>query len=804
MSHESTCPDPESLSRFLSGHSESSVTPGSTSTIEEHLGECAICRRHADAFLDAETVGTAVRDSAVDLIDVPESPPGYELIEELGRGGQGIVHVAVQESTGRRVAVKIVAARGKKNRRRMEREFESVRRLEHANIVRLYDSGELKDGRWLAMELLSGTHLDRWFAANADLEGRVAVLTKVANAIHHAHQKGVVHRDLKPSNILVDESGEPHVLDFGLGRHDDAAPLTLTGEFAGTLRFAAPEQLEGRSDAVDPRTDVYAIGLLLYLAVTEVHPFAEQDGIKDLIRAVTTGDVPRPARYVPAVDRDLESIVLKALAADPTDRYQSAEALAADLVGWSRGDPVVARGAGPGYQLFRVLRRHRILVTFAATLLIVIGASSAALLGVLEHSEEIDEERLLLDDLVRAGRLIKESDDLWPSERNRAALGRWLTTANDLLTREADYTAQLEELRSSALPVTDDDRRRGHPNAWRRRDRLARDLAVLTKKTGRRDRRRADRLEEQISDLEDAMNVRKAWSYASSVRTWEDERLSGLLHRFEQLRRHRESVRWRLERTRADEERDLWEAAISDIAERSEYDGLELTRRDDLVPLGANPGTRLWEFWHPASGERPVWDDDADTWIIRPETGLVFVLLPPKVLRGGPADMMKMRVAAVFIARYPITTAMSARVLANVPAPDAADATRPVIDLSTDDASDLLLRLDVDIASDLDIVRAHGGPPSFDGTDSITFPAKRTRKPPAPVSELPANELGLHGLGKGMELQRVARVHMFATPESDEPDIVVYGGADGSGMFIPPGLGPAPMHQWVRPALRIR
>ena len=243
---------------------------------------------------------------------------GYADLAELARGGQGVVYTALQESTGRRVAIKLLGTHADDDplaRRRFEREIDMVARLRHPNIVRLYDSGVTADGRlYCVMDFIEGVpldeHLEQHDAAQGGghggrgaERGLVELLHAVTTAVSHAHQRGVIHRDLKPSNIRVDAEGRPHVLDFGLAKVVDPqerASLTVTrqvGGFAGSLPWASPEQVGGDPSDIDTRTDVYSIGVMLHHAVTGSFPYDVQGPVREVLNAIVEREpTPPPVR----------------------------------------------------------------------------------------------------------------------------------------------------------------------------------------------------------------------------------------------------------------------------------------------------------------------------------------------------------------------------------------------------------------------------------------------------------------------------------------------------------------------------
>ena len=313
--------------------------------------------------------------------------PGYENLRELRRGGQGVVYTAVQRSTRRTVAVKVLLAgglAGAAQRRRFEREAELAASLRHPHIVRVFDSGVTPEGwPFLVMEFVEGRPLDEAIAMAPGVDGlrcRVALFQKIAAAVAHAHQRGVIHRDLKPSNVRVDESGEPRVLDFGLAKSvlDPAGrDATLSGQFIGSLPWASPEQASGMGQVADVRSDVYALGVMFFEALTGTMPYKTDGGLTQALENIRESDPPSPRVLAPAVDDDLSAITLRCLAKDPERRYQSAAALADDLAAWLAGSPIAARRDSAWYTLRATARRHRRAAWIGAAFAMVVSAALA-------------------------------------------------------------------------------------------------------------------------------------------------------------------------------------------------------------------------------------------------------------------------------------------------------------------------------------------------------------------------------------------------------------------------------------------
>ena len=284
---------------------------------------------------------------------------GYDDLEELHRGGQGIVYAATQRSTRQRVAIKVLREgmyASASERRRFEREIEVVATMRHPNIVRVYDSGVSRDGRlYCVMEFIEGSPLDDYVrkaakanggAAERDADDTLRLLTKICDAVNYAHQRGVLHRDLKPSNIRVDESGEPHVLDFGLakplladgGEASIGPELSVAGQFMGSLPWASPEQVRG--EPLDIRSDVYSLGVVSYQLLVGQFPYPVAGNIRDVSNAILETE---PLRPEGGLGSDVNTILLKCLAKGPAQRYQTVGELGRDIRHYLAGEPIEAR-----------------------------------------------------------------------------------------------------------------------------------------------------------------------------------------------------------------------------------------------------------------------------------------------------------------------------------------------------------------------------------------------------------------------------------------------------------------------------
>ena len=281
---------------------------------------------------------------------LPAAFGDYELLEELGRGGMGVVYRAVQKSLGRTVAIKMLLRRDLATTAdlvRFRSEAEAAAQLDHPGIVSIFEVGECDGHPFYSMQFIEGTTLaKRLRLGPLPAREAAALLAKVADAVHAAHARGVLHRDLKPSNILIDGGGEPHVSDFGLAKRLEAEEsVTHTGAILGTPCYMSPEQAAGSRGDVGPTSDVWSLGTILYQMLTGRPPFQASSPM-DTLLAVLESDPPVPRSIDRQVDRDLEMIALKSLQKPQELRYGSAAELAADLRAFLAGEPVAARHGG--------------------------------------------------------------------------------------------------------------------------------------------------------------------------------------------------------------------------------------------------------------------------------------------------------------------------------------------------------------------------------------------------------------------------------------------------------------------------
>jgi WD40 repeat protein len=308
----------------------------------------------------------------------------YEIRRELGRGGMGVVYEAMQLSLNRPVALKMVKAgllAGDDELRRFRNEAEAVALLDHPGVVPVYEVGEHQGQHYFSMKLIPGGSLvplvDRY---KDDPRAAARLVAEAAEAVAHAHARGILHRDLKPANLLVDAEGHPHVTDFGLAKRVAADfELTQSGAILGTPAYMAPEQAAGRRGGITTATDVYGLGAVLYALLTGQAPFGG-DSMVETLDAVRNTPPEPPRRLSAAVPHDLETICLKCLEKDPRRRYPTAQALAEDLRAWLESRPIAARRVGAGERAWLWCRRRPVVAGLAAAVAmsLIVAAVSAA------------------------------------------------------------------------------------------------------------------------------------------------------------------------------------------------------------------------------------------------------------------------------------------------------------------------------------------------------------------------------------------------------------------------------------------
>lgn len=330
-----------------------------------------------------------VTQSRIDADSVDRHDPGspsepaifgeYELLREIARGGMGVVYLARHRRLGRVVALKRIiggALADASALRRFEIEAEAAARLDHPNIVPIFDVGQVSGQPYFTMAFVDGGSLaSRLSDGPLPTMEAAKMITSLADAVHYAHRQGVVHRDLKPGNVLLDADGEPRITDFGLAKRvDDIAGQTASGELLGTPSYMPPEQASGKNRNIGPPADVYALGAVLYALMTGKPPFVGDSVMGVLIQVLESEPIP-PRSVNASIDRDLETICLKALQKDPLKRYETAKALADDVRRFMAGEPIRARPVSGVERAVRWTKRHPIVASLMGVIVLLLTMS---------------------------------------------------------------------------------------------------------------------------------------------------------------------------------------------------------------------------------------------------------------------------------------------------------------------------------------------------------------------------------------------------------------------------------------------
>jgi tetratricopeptide (TPR) repeat protein/predicted Ser/Thr protein kinase len=400
-------------------------------TVREELESLLRFDRTSDHSLD-EHLASAARQALIDHSAPPEGTRygPYRLVRLVGRGGMGAVYEAEQGNPRRTVALKVVNIRfaSPELMRRFEQESHALGRLHHPGIAQIYEAGTADTGfgsqPYFAMEFIRGETLKEYCESHhLDARQRLELMALVAEAAHHAHQRGIIHRDLKPGNILVNETGQPKILDFGVARVMDndgfATRQTDVGQLVGTLAYMSPEQVSADPLELDIRSDVYALGVILYELLAGRSPYKTEGKLHDVARAIREDE---PV-LLGTIDRgyrgDVETIVAKALEKEKSRRYASAFDLAADIRRHFQDEPVIARSPSAVYQLRKFGRRHKPLVAGIAAVFIALIAGVIASAWQASHARAA--EHAALRGLSRA----TAAEQAAARERDRAlAAGR--------------------------------------------------------------------------------------------------------------------------------------------------------------------------------------------------------------------------------------------------------------------------------------------------------------------------------------------------------------------------------------------
>jgi len=591
----------------------------------------------------------------------------YRIVSVLGEGGMGTVYLAEeQHPIKRRVALKIVRhdLDTREILARFERERQALGLMEHSGIARVYGAGTTRRGRpYFVMEYVAGSPITEYCDAQTlTVARRLELFVKACLAVHHAHQKGIIHRDIKPTNVLVgdgDEGAVLKVIDFGVARAYTGADAlehgdrTAAGLVVGTMEHMSPEQATPEGRGVDTRSDVYALGVLLYELLTGKRPFelARRDlgALAELQRRIleepatapsvtaSWGDAAGPRRatspraLAKEIAGDLDWIVLKAIDKDPARRYASASELAADVQRYLRAEPVLAGPPTLAYISRRFVARHRTAVGVAALVLAV------AVVGAVTYLRQRDlAQQRLADYRNLADRLLLNDDiaqaaALWPAwPENVPRMESWIERTTELSKRASFHEQRLEAMRARARVETGES-----PEAQRLADLIAiRDRLRAQDVPSRREQPtfvelKLQQAEEQIAALRAAGGDPRRFVFESPEDQRLHDNLASLVRDLKRLSDPDPAVgliaemRARVELSKACERATLveahgtWERAIASIAnpvDCPKYGGRTIVPQIGLIPRGRNPLTGLWEFQVWGTGEG--------------DAALVLVLLP--------------------------------------------------------------------------------------------------------------------------------------------------------------------------------
>ena len=616
----------------------------------------------------------------------------YTLKRVIGTGGMGTVYEAIQENLHRHVALKMLQFRLSSPSAfdRFESESEILASLKHPGIAQIYDAGihRFDEGPldveipFFVMEFVEEAQTLINFAESKHLDEqkRLGLFIAVCDAVHYGHQKGVIHRDLKPGNILVDGSGKPKIIDYGIASilpgEADARIQWKSGEgFAGTPLYAGPERLAGEEAGPDVRNDVWSLGVVLYELLCHRRPY-ELTGLST-VEAIekVLGELPIPPRKAnPALPDELEEVLNMALARCPEDRYESVSKLAEDCRRFQRKEPLYASDyRGWTYRTRKAFQRHR--VVSVSAFIVVLALLSATVISLISYSNAVEardlarhqkEEVLRLSDARTLRELKQEAEtELWPADaRMTERMEDWIKRVEIVLKRRGSHQDALAELKKRAMPgekvmaIPSRDSQRNFENLSTLRliKSLKEEALARTERRGESWEKGERELREDLKDVEKLISeitehLEKTGppEFAILSDQWQLEVLDQLVSELKALTSTDpnismlKDVKDRLEFAKNVEWDTIlspmaskaWKHAITEIKNSRIYKGLELKPQLGLMPLGEN-SSGLWEFWHKHSGKKPVRNEDKPSrWTIGEETGIVFILLPEGEFQMG-------------------------------------------------------------------------------------------------------------------------------------------------------------------------
>ena len=463
--HETADFDPHAPARDDGDFSLGEPTPGGgTIAHTPRLGPTIDSPRTPMSVTSEHTPGAAPSFRATaPRTGRPVRIPGYEILGELGRGGMGVVYKARQLKLNRMVAVKLMLSAdhtGTTARERFDAEAEAVARMQHPNIVQIYERGEVDGMPFFSLEYVAGGTLSRKIAKNLlKPNDTAALMVTLARAMHYAHQHDIIHRDLKPGNILIGDDGVPKIADFGLAKKlEEDSGLTRMGTVVGTPSYMPPEQARGDLDQIGPLADVYALGAILYELLTGRPPFKGVN-ILETLEQVRTQEPLAPSSLQPGTPADLETICLKCLQKDPAKRYATAGELADDLARYLDGRPILARPVGNFEKVWRWAKRNpemaKLLGTIAGLLVLLTVVASGAAVVFANQRNEIAKQKKVVED-QRDEIAAKEKLAVDRLEVYRRSVDTFVNDAPDILAGNPLAGAATEELLKLTVRLLED------------------------------------------------------------------------------------------------------------------------------------------------------------------------------------------------------------------------------------------------------------------------------------------------------------------------------------------------------------
>jgi formylglycine-generating enzyme required for sulfatase activity len=630
--------------------------------------------------------------------DDADTAQRYSRVAEIGRGGMGVVERVHDAQLDRDLALKLLRRDGPRARRRFQEEARITSLLDHPGVVPVHESGVDADGTpFFTMRLVEGLDFEdviaRVHAGDREwtMPRALEALVKVCDTMAFAHARGIVHRDLKPSNVRVGRYGEVYVMDWGLAhemasedlheirprsagvdvvrgdeREDGLAVVTLEGDVLGTPAYMPPEQANGEIAAVGPHSDVYSVGAMLHHLLVGRRPYSEHSDARrsrDVLELVRAGAPESAQRLRPNAPRELVAICTKAMQRDPRERYADMRGFASDLRAFLDGRVVSAHRSGPWARAQKWVARNRVLSAVVGVALV--GGTAALVMIALGRIES--RQRLVQ---LSGGQLKVDFDTLWPPHpASVPVLERWLADTRSYLASRDENARILREMEGRALPI-DPDRPAERRAVAEMRDFIHQRKSLIDHfreidenyDSGARGPEGTDRtwVRAQIRGNEVALQAdearpleHKTFEFADP----DDQRLYDAVRRVLAEQAEFETTTTQagllglaelgLEASRRVEHdsivahADRWLTAIrsiADVAECPAYKGLQITPQLGLVPIGRDPDSGLWEFWHVLSGEEPLHDERG---VVVPDEamGIVLVLLPGgSVERGSQAE----------------------------------------------------------------------------------------------------------------------------------------------------------------------